>query len=94
MWYICTLEYYSGFPDSSGGKESTCKAGDPGSIPGLGRSTGEGIGYPFQCSWEYYSVLKRRKVLIHATTWMKPKDIMISEINQSKKDKYCTILLI
>ena len=36
--------------DSSVGKESTCKAGDPGSIPGSGRSTGEGIGYPLQYS--------------------------------------------
>ena len=35
-----------GFPDSSVGKESTCNAGDPGWIPGLGRSPGEGIGYP------------------------------------------------
>ena len=34
-----------GFPDSSAGKESACNAGDPGSIPGLGRSPGEGIGY-------------------------------------------------
>jgi len=40
-----------GFPDSSVGKESTCNAGDPGSIPGSGRSAGEGIGYPLQCSW-------------------------------------------
>ena len=32
------------------GKESTCNAGDPGSIPGLGRSAGEGIGYPLQYS--------------------------------------------
>ena len=39
-----------GFPDSSVGKESTCNAGDPGSISGLGRSTGEGIGYPLQYS--------------------------------------------
>ena len=39
-----------GFPDSSVG-ESTCNAGDPGLIPGLGRSTGEGIGYPLQFSW-------------------------------------------
>ena len=38
-------------PDSSVGKESTCNAGDPGSIPGSGRSTGEGIGYPLQYSW-------------------------------------------
>ena len=40
-----------GFPDSWVGKESTCNAGDPGSIPGSGRSAGEGIGYPFQYSW-------------------------------------------
>ena len=40
-----------GFPDSSVGKESACNAGDPGSIPGSGRSTGEGIGYPLQYSW-------------------------------------------
>ena len=40
-----------GFPDSSVGKESACNAGDPDSIPGLGRSTGEGIGYPLQYSW-------------------------------------------
>ena len=40
-----------GFPGSSAGKESACKARHPGLIPGLGRSTGEGIGYPFQCSW-------------------------------------------
>ena len=39
------------FLDSSVGKESACNARDPGLIPGLGRSTGEGIGYPFQYSW-------------------------------------------
>ena len=37
-----------GFPDSSVGKESTCNAGDPGSIPGSGRSLEEGKGYPLQ----------------------------------------------
>ena len=40
-----------GFPDSSVGKESACNAGDPGSIPGWGRSPGKGIGYPLQYSW-------------------------------------------
>ena len=40
-----------GFPGSSAGKERTCEAGDPGSIPGWGRSDGEGIGYPLQYSW-------------------------------------------
>ena len=39
-----------GFPGSSAGKDSTYNAGDPGSIPGLGRSAGEGIGYPLQYS--------------------------------------------
>ena len=39
------------FPDSSVGKESACNAGDPSSIPGLGRSAGEGIGCPVQYSW-------------------------------------------
>ena len=40
-----------GFPGGSCGKEATCNAGDSGSIPGLGRSAGEGIGYPLQYSW-------------------------------------------
>jgi len=39
-----------GFPGSSAGKESACNAADPGSIPGSGRSSGEGIGYLLQCS--------------------------------------------
>ena len=41
---------YQGFPGGSAGKESACNAGDPGSIPGSGRSLGEGIDYPLQCS--------------------------------------------
>ena len=39
-----------GFPCGSAGKEYTCNAGDLGSIPGLGRSPGEGKGYPLQYS--------------------------------------------
>ena len=35
----------------SAGKESACNVGEPGSIPGSGRSPGEGIGYPLQYSW-------------------------------------------
>ena len=38
------------FPNSSPGKESTCNAGDLGSVPGLGRYPGEGNGYPLQYS--------------------------------------------
>ena len=40
-----------GFPDSSVGKESSCNEGDAGSIPGSGRSPGEGTDYPLQYSW-------------------------------------------
>ena len=40
-----------GCTDSSVGNESACNAGDPGLIPGLGRSAGAGIGYPLQYSW-------------------------------------------
>ena len=40
-----------GFPDSSADKELAGNAGDPGSIPGLGRSPGEALGYPLQYSW-------------------------------------------
>ena len=43
----CCL-FYGTIPDSSVGKESTCNGGDLGSIPGLGRSPGEGKGYPLQ----------------------------------------------
>ena len=40
-----------GFPGGSAGKESACKAGDPGLILGSGGAPGEGIGYPIQYSW-------------------------------------------
>ena len=50
-YFVDRINAVQGFPDSSVGKESACNAGDPSSIPGLGRSAGEGIGYPFQYSW-------------------------------------------
>ena len=45
-----------GFPCGSGGNESTCKVGDPGSIPGSERSPGEENGYPLQysCHGEFH----------------------------------------
>ena len=44
---------FRGFPRSSAGKESTYNAGNPGSIPGSGRPSGEGISYPLQYSWGF-----------------------------------------
>ena len=49
MLTVCKL--HEGFLDSSVDKESACNAGDHGSIPGSGRSAGEGIGYPLQYAW-------------------------------------------
>ena len=50
--YLCLYYFYNhkGFPDGSAGKESACNMGDLGLIPGLGRSPGEGKGYPLQYS--------------------------------------------
>ena len=42
---------FVGFPGSLASKDSTCNVGDPGLIPGSGRSPGERIGYPHQYSW-------------------------------------------
>ena len=47
-FYYNTLPTSLGFPGGSDGKASACSAGDPGSIPGLGRSPGEGNGNPLQ----------------------------------------------
>ena len=49
FWFAFKL--IVGFPTSSAGKKPTCNVGDPGSIPGLGRSSREGVGYPLQYSW-------------------------------------------
>ena len=49
--YWWDIDTYTVRVYSAVGKESVCNAGDPGSIPGLERSPGEGIGYPFQYSW-------------------------------------------
>ena len=48
-WHANVTE---GFPHSSVGKETACNSGDPCSIPGSGRSPGEGIGSPLQYSWD------------------------------------------
>ena len=48
--YFQMTRWSKGFPRSSAGKESACNAGDPSSIPGSGRSPGEGTGYPLQYS--------------------------------------------
>ena len=64
------LTKYLRFSDGSVGKESTCNAGDPGSIPGSGISAGEGIGYPLQFSWSSLvaQVVKNQSAMLR--TWV------------------------
>ena len=58
------------FPGSLVGKESTCNTGDPGSIPGLGRSSGEGIGYPLQQSWASLVAQMVKRLPAMQETWV------------------------
>ena len=58
------------FPGSSAGKESACNAGDPGSVPRLGRSPGERIGYPLKCSWDSLVAQKVKNSPAIWETWV------------------------
>ena len=58
------------FPDSLVGKESACNAGDPSLIPGSGRSTGEGIGYPLQYSWPSFVAQLAKNPPAMQETWV------------------------
>ena len=66
----------SGFPYGSAGKESARNSGDLGSIPGLGRSPGEGKGYPLQ----YSGLENSMDCLVHAVTnsWTQLSDFHLS----------------
>ena len=64
------IKYHMGFTGGLADKESACNAGDPDSIPGLGRSLGERNGYPLQ-----YSCLEKARMdrgalwaIVHAVT--------------------------
>ena len=57
--------------DSSIGKESACNAGNPGSITGSERSSGDGMGYPLQCSWAYLVAQLVKNLLEMRETWVR-----------------------
>ena len=65
--YVCVTQ---GFPGSSAGKESTCNEGDLGSIPGLGKSVGEGIGYSLQYSCAFMVVRLVKNLPAMRETWV------------------------
>ena len=71
LFIVCFLLLErGGFPDSSVGKESTCSAGDPSSIPGSGRSAGKGISYPLQYSWASLVAQLEKSPLAVQETWV------------------------
>ena len=74
--FLCSVVPWS-FPGGPDGKESVCKAGDPGSIPGSGRSPREGTGYALQ-----YSCLENSmdRGVWGATAWLGgPKELDMNE---------------
>ena len=68
--FICSM----GFPAGSDSKESACNAGDPGSVLGSGKSTGEGNGYPLQNSClENFMDRGASRSTVHGVTKSHPK---------------------
>ena len=69
--YVC-FPFLGGFPGSSAGKESACNVRDLGSIPGLGRSPGEGKG----CSLQYSGLENSMDCIVHGVTksWTRLSD--------------------
>ena len=68
------FQWSQGSPGSSVGKESTCNAGDPSSIPGLGRFPGEGIGYPLQYSLASLVAQRVKNLPVMRKTWVQSLD--------------------
>ena len=83
--YLYTFQYI--IPCGSAGKESTCNVGDLGLIPGLGRSPGEGNGYPLQ----YSGLGNSMNCAVHgvAKSWTRPSDFhSLTHINK-KHTRMC-----
>ena len=69
--HLCSLlAGYLGLCGSSAGKESACNSRDPGSMPGSGRSLGEGIGYPLQYSWVSLVIQQVKNLPTMRETWL------------------------
>ena len=83
---MCSSDLVEGFSGSLAGKESTCNAGDPGSIPTLGRFPGEGIGYPLQSSWASLVAQLVKNLPEMWETWVRS----LGQVNLLKKGKATT----
>ena len=72
------------------GKESACNAGDPGSIPRLGRSAGEGIGYPLWYTWASLVAQLLKNPPAMRGTWV--RSLGWEDPLEKGKDTHSTIL--
>ena len=79
-----------GFPGGSVGKDSTRDAGDPGSIPGSGRSPGEGISYPLQYSWASLVAQLVKNLPAMRETWV--QSLGWEDPLEKGKATHCSIL--
>ena len=79
-----------GFICDSAGKESSCNAGDLGSIPGLGRSPGEGIGYALQYSWASLVAQLVKNPPVMRDTWV--RSLGWEDPQEKGKATHCNIL--
>ena len=82
--------YVLGFPGSSVGKESACNAGDPGLIPGLGRSTEEGVGHPLQYCWASLVAQLVKNLPAMWEIWVRP--LVRGSIQEKRKATDSSIL--
>ena len=74
---VCVCMFVMGFPCGSAGKESSCKAEDLGSIPGLGRPPGEGKGYPLQ----YSGLENSMDCIVHGVPFMSGPTDMTEQLS-------------
>ena len=88
-WHWDSLVTFS-FPNSSVGEESACNTGDPSLIPGLGRSAGEGIGYPLQCPWASLVAQLEKNLPAMWETWVQSPGW--EDPRKKGKATHCSIL--
>ena len=69
--FVLNFALCRSFPDSSVVKESACNTGEPGSIPRMGRSSGEGIAYPLQYSWTSLVAQLVKNLTAMRETWVR-----------------------
>ena len=93
IFSILGLKQIMGFPDSSVGNKSACNAGDPGLIPGLGRSAGEGIGYPLQYSWAFLvaQLVKDLPAVQETWAWSLGREILRRRTNGNPLQYSCLV---